>query len=50
MVNFAVVGLGMGRGRSQLIQQTEGAELKCVVDLNEELAKKSGEALNVEWT
>ena len=50
MVNFAVVGLGMGRGRSQLIQQTEGAELKCVVDLNEELAKKSGEELNVEWT
>ncbi len=50
MVKFAVVGLGMGRGRSRLIQQTEGAELKCVVDLNEELAKKNGEELNVEWT
>ena len=47
MVRFAVVGLGMGRGRSHLIQKTEGAELKCVVDLNEELAKKNGEELNV---
>ena len=46
MVRFAVVGLGMGRGRSHLIQKTEGAELKCVVDLNEELAKKNGEELN----
>ena len=44
MVRFAVVGLGMGRGRSHLIQKTEGAELKCVIDLNEELAKKNGEA------
>jgi len=50
MVRFAVVGLGMGRGRSHLIQKTEGAELKCVIDLNEELAKKNGEELNVEWT
>lgn len=37
-VRFAVVGLGMGRNRAKLITETPGAELACVVDLNEELA------------
>ena len=49
MVNFAVVGLGMGRNRAQIIQDTEGAELKCVVDLNEELARRTGEELGTDW-
>ena len=33
MVGFAVVGLGMGRGRARLVKETAGAELVAVVDL-----------------
>ena len=32
MVNFAVVGLGVCSSRARLIKNTEGADLKCVVD------------------
>jgi UDP-N-acetyl-2-amino-2-deoxyglucuronate dehydrogenase len=49
MVRFAVVGLGMGRNRAQLITETAGAELACVVDLNEELARKTGQDLGCDW-
>ena len=49
MVRFAVVGLGMGRNRAQLITETDGAELVCVVDLKEELARKAGEDLDCDW-
>ena len=49
MVNFAVVGLGVGSSRARLIKNTEGAELKCVVDLNEALAEQIAEELNTEW-
>ena len=45
MVNFAVVGLGMGSNRAQMIKDTDGAELKCVVDLQADLAKKNGRRL-----
>lgn len=50
MIRFAVVGLGMGRGRAQMVTETEGAELTAVVDLNEELAKTVGEELGCSWT
>lgn len=50
MVGFAVVGLGMGRARAKQIVETAGAELKLVVDLNAELARKVGEELGVPWT
>ncbi len=50
MVNFAVVGLGMGSNRARMIKSTDGAELKCVVDLQANLAKKMGEELGTEWT
>jgi predicted dehydrogenase len=46
MVRFAVVGLGMGRSRARLIAETEGAELTCVCDLNELLAREVGEELS----
>ena len=49
MVNFAVVGLGMGRNRAQMIKDTDGAELKCVVDLQEDLAKKTAQELGTDW-
>ena len=42
MVNFAIVGLGMGSNRARMIKDTDGAELKCVVDLQADLAKKNG--------
>ena len=50
MVNFAVVGLGMGNNRARMIKNTDGAELKCVVDLRTDLAKKTGEDLGTDWT
>ena len=42
MPGFAVVGLGMGRGRARLIHETAGAELRCVCDLRESLAREVG--------
>lgn len=49
MVNFAVVGLGMGTNRARMIKNTDGAALKCVVDLQADLAKKTGEDLDTDW-
>ena len=49
MVNFAIVGLGMGRIRAQMIKDTDGAELKCVVDLQADLAKKTAQELGTDW-
>ena len=50
MVGFAVVGLGMGRVRARLISETDGADLRLVVDLNAELARTVGEELNCPWS
>ena len=50
MVGFAVVGLGMGRGRARLVSETGGAELVAVVDLNAELAREVGEELGCHWS
>lgn len=50
MVGFAVVGLGMGYNRAKLIQQTEGAGLKVLVDLNAVRAEQVGAELGVDWT
>lgn len=50
MVGFAVVGLGMGANRARMIRQTEGAELRVVVDVNAGLAEKVGTELGVDWT
>ncbi len=49
MVNFAVVGLGMGRNRAQMIKDTDGAELKCVADLQADRAKKTAQELGTDW-
>jgi UDP-N-acetyl-2-amino-2-deoxyglucuronate dehydrogenase len=51
MIGFAVVGLGMGRSRARQIQrQTEGAVLRLVVDLKEDLAREVGEELGCDWS
>ena len=50
MPGFAVVGLGMGRGRARMITETQGADLKVVVDLNEALAREVGGELSCDWT
>lgn len=49
-VNFAVVGLGMGRNRAQVVKGTQGAHLVAVVDIDEERARRVGTELNVPWT
>ncbi len=50
MVGFAVVGMGMGYNRAKLIRETEGAELKVVVDLNADRAAEVGAELEADWT
>ncbi|MCY3767417.1 MAG: Gfo/Idh/MocA family oxidoreductase [Gemmatimonadetes bacterium] len=50
MVGFAVVGLGMGRNRCRTIWDTEGAELKIVVDLDETRLGQAGSEFGVEGT
>ncbi len=50
MLGFAVVGLGMGRNRSRMIQETDGAELKLVVDLDESRLGQVSSELGVEGT
>tara|TARA_Y100000588_G_C14242766_1_gene920102 strand:+ start:1497 stop:2480 length:984 start_codon:yes stop_codon:yes gene_type:complete len=50
MVGFAVVGLGMGRNRARQVQETEGAELKILVDLNAELAEEVAAEMGCDWT
>ncbi len=51
MTGFAVIGLGMGRSRARQIQhQTEGAELRIVVDLKEDLAREVAAELDCDWS
>ena len=40
----------MGRNRALQVQETEGAELKVVVDLNMELAERVGGEMGCDWT
>lgn len=49
MIGFAVVGLGMGRNRARQVAETEGAELRVVVDLNEGLARQVGAEMGCSW-
>ena len=49
MIGFAVVGLGMGRNRARQAAETEGAELRVVVDLNEDLARQVGGEMGCAW-
>ena len=50
MVGFAIVGLGMGRNRARQVMETEGAELKVVVDLNYQLAEEAAREFGCAWT
>ncbi|MAE59920.1 MAG: hypothetical protein CMJ49_01035 [Planctomycetaceae bacterium] len=49
-IGFAVVGLGMGRSRAGLVNETAGAHLVTVVDLNRDLAKETAADLGCDWT
>ena len=48
-IRFAVVGLGMGKGRSEVCRQTPGAELAAVCDLSEERGREAERAWGVPW-
>jgi len=48
-VRFAIVGLGMGRGRAEICNETAGARLVAVCDSWEERGRAVEEALDVEW-
>ena len=48
-VRFVVVGLGMGRFRSEQLTRTPGCELVGVVDIREAKARAVGEQFNVPW-
>ena len=48
-ITFGVVGLGMGKGRSRMVSETEGAKLVAVCDLIEEKAKSVAEERGCDW-
>ncbi len=48
-VRFAIVGLGVGKGRAETAAKTLGARLVCVCDLVEERVKELAESLNCDW-
>ena len=48
-IRFAVVGLGMGKGRSEICRQTPGAELAAVCDLSEERGREAERVWGVPW-
>jgi predicted dehydrogenase len=49
-VRFGILGLGMGANRARLVPKTEGAELVCICDLQEERAKQTARELDCDWT
>ena len=49
-IRFAVVGLGMGKGRSEVCRGTPGAELAAVCDLSEERGREAERAWGVPST
>ncbi|HIE53132.1 MAG TPA: Gfo/Idh/MocA family oxidoreductase [Armatimonadetes bacterium] len=49
-VRFGIVGLGVGRSRARMVKETAGAELVCVCDLREEVARTFAEEQNCAWT
>ena len=49
-VGFVVVGLGMGKLRSETVQSTPGTRLVGVCDIDEGRARLCGEEFDVPWT
>lgn len=50
MVRFGILGLEMGANRARVIQNTEGANLVYVCDLQKHKAIQVSKELNCEWT
>lgn len=48
-IRFAVVGLGMGFSRAKMCQQTEGAELVAVCEIDEARGQRAVKELQVPW-
>lgn len=48
-VRFGILGLGIGASRARMVSRTEGAELVCVCDLQEEKARQIAKELSCEW-
>ena len=48
-VRFGILGLGIGASRARMVSRTEGAELVCVCDLQEERARQIAKELSCEW-
>ena len=48
-VRWAIVGLGMGRGRAKTIAETAGSQLSAVCDINEALAREVSEELQCRY-
>lgn len=48
-VTFVVVGLGMGRNRAKMIQETSGCKLLGVCDLREDLARRTAQDFDVPY-
>lgn len=48
-VRFAIVGLGMGRGRADRCKETRGAELAAICDLSEDRGTVASSELGVPW-
>lgn len=48
-IRFAIVGLGMGKGRAQICAQTPGAELAAVCDLSAERGREAERTWGVPW-
>jgi UDP-N-acetyl-2-amino-2-deoxyglucuronate dehydrogenase len=47
--NYAIVGLGYGSTRCEMLRDTPGSRLAAVVDVNAERARSIGEAYDVPW-
>lgn len=49
VVRFAIVGLGMGRGRANRCLEADGAELVAVCDMSKERGMSASDELRVPW-
>lgn len=49
VINFGILGLGIGATRARMVSKVEGAKLVCVCDLQEEKARQIARELGCDW-
>ena len=49
-IRIGILGLGVGRSRTKMAAEAEGAKLVCVCDLLEDKCRKAAEEHGCEWT